>query len=177
MTEEKKVISINNRSVKCPACLKTFKRVEYEDGTTNFWYDEKGKRHYHAECKKEVSESKIQRDKLFDMLIEKWGKGNVNFQHISKQIKNFTEENGYTLSGIVGTVDYLLNHQKKIDMTNSKYGIAIVPYKYNEARDYFQKKAEIANFEYKEAEEKEIVIERPKSKRNEGLIDIGEMFD
>lgn len=163
---------INKRKVKCPGCGKEFIRKEDNEGNKNFVI--LSKRHYHIECAQEREKDILSRQGIFDLLEEKWGKENVNYGLVSKQIKNFEEQNGFTISGILGTVVYLFNHQRKIKMNVPKYGIAMVAYKYQEASDYFKRKKEIDAYEEKEIKEIKIEISPQKSKRLERVFDIDE---
>lgn len=166
---------INQRKVKCPYCEKNFLRKADEEGNQNFVVI--SKRYYHLECAQERDKGVLTRQRIYDLLEDKWGKENVNYKLVARQIKDFEDQNNFTLSGILGTLDYLFNFQRKIKMDVPKYGIAMVGYKYQEASEYFKKKQEISQYEAKEINEIEITIEPPKSKRLERVLDIdGELF-
>ena len=57
---------------------------------------------------------------------------------ILTQIKQFTQENGYTHKGIQRTLQYFYEVQNNT-IQKSNGGIGIVPYMYNEAQAYYQR--------------------------------------
>ena len=73
--------------------------------------------------------------KLKDYINQKYGKA-ANWQLIMRQIKTFTEEKGYSLSGILKSLVYFFDiKHNSVDQTNG--GIGIVPYTYQAAFDYY----------------------------------------
>lgn len=153
-----------SRPVKCPACGQSFDRDVMESVAY-------GGRFYHKQCYKMAVEDK---DKLYAYLRELFGQ-NLNMALVNKQIKGFIEDQGYTYSGIMGTLVYAFD-VKGLDKGKSR-GVGIVPYLYNEARDYYMKiavaKQQNENVEIKKITETvEIVSPQCKPTRNYRPIDI-----
>lgn len=90
------------------------------------------------EKKKEVS---IRRQ-ITDYVQSKLGKSaDINWVIISQQINNFIEKDNFTETGILKTLKYFCeNKGGKLD---TKSGIAIVKYHYQEAYDYYKQLHEL----------------------------------
>lgn len=76
---------------------------------------------------------------MFNTIIQYCGEifgKEANFPRIGKQIKEYAIS-GMTYNGIYLTLKYWYE-VKKNDISKSKGGIGIVPYIYNEARDYWR---------------------------------------
>lgn len=121
--------------VKCFYCQQMFNTVEVPYVKVN------ERRYAHKDCAERGASilSKVEHSynnlikyiqKLFDM------KG-LN-PRITKQIKDFREQYGYTYDGILGTLTYWYEvRNAPIDKANE--GIGIVPYIYSQAREYYEK--------------------------------------
>ena len=73
--------------------------------------------------------------KLKDYINEKYGKA-ANWALINKQIKTYTTENNYSLSGILKSLVYFYDI-KHNSVEQSNGGIGIVPFCYQAAYDYY----------------------------------------
>ena len=86
-----------------------------------------------------------------------------------RQINKYVREYGYTYQGIMYSLIWYYEIEKNsISMAN--HGIGIVPYVYNDAKDYYERvykankiNSDIDNYNCFYGEE-EVVISRPKSK-------------
>ena len=125
------------------------------------------RRYAHKECAERNKIQKTQNEQDYDALInyieKTLGDHAINAK-IAKQIKDFREEHGYTYSGILGTLIYWFEVQGgSAELSNG--GIGIVPYKYDEAKKYYQTidNANILNKDIKNYKTKyiEITIEAP----------------
>lgn len=116
-------------------------------------YIKEGRRYIHTSCydKKEVvtsqppppKEKKVSvRRQITDYVQSKLGKSaDINWVIISQQINNFIEKDNFTETGILKTLKYYCeNKGGKLD---TKSGIAIVKYQYQEAYDYYKQLHEL----------------------------------
>lgn len=126
-----------SRQVKCPQCEKYFSR-EKED------YVVHKKRHYHKACYDLIEQEDKDKENLNKYIMNMFGLDYVS-PKISKQIKEYVTTYKYTYSGIHGSLVYFFEI-KKGDLRKTNGGIGIVPYIYNDAKEYFQ---ELRNIEEK----------------------------
>lgn len=116
--------------VKCPLCGEYFYR---EDEPYKIYKN----RFYHIKCYNELDKEELDKEKLEEYIKELYNIETIT-PLIKTQIKRYvSNEYNYTYSGIMGSLDYFYNI-KKGDIHKTK-GIGIVPYVYEEARDYFAK--------------------------------------
>lgn len=119
--------------VKCKFC------GEYFDRDKVPFYRVSNRRYAHAECQKEHEENKSQEEKDFDLLmkyIKFLFKDEYNPARVAKQLKEFQTQYGYTYSGIFKSLKwwYEIKHNS-VEKANG--GIGIVPYIYNDAKQYY----------------------------------------
>lgn len=140
------------------------------------------RRYAHKECFDarlvETSKTESDYDKLVNYIEKLFGVGYVSAR-IAKQIKDFREQYGYTYSGILGTLIYWFDVRKAtLDQANG--GIGIVPYVYDQARDYYAKIDAAnninANVEYK-PRTIEITITSPRPVEQKPKLFIFDDFD
>lgn len=98
-------------------------------------------RYAHKECAEknqiQKSQQEIDYDNLVNYIEKLFGIGYVSAK-VAKQIKDYRELYGYTYSGILGTLVYWYEvKQAAIDKANG--GIGIVPYIYEQAKEYYAK--------------------------------------
>lgn len=110
------------------------------------------RRYAHAECdpenkdfvpldetkKKKKEEKSLEEEdltKLKSYINKKMGKM-ANWVLITRQIKQYKKDYNYTYSGILKSLIYFID-VKKNGLEKSNGGIGIVPFTYNEARDYY----------------------------------------
>jgi hypothetical protein len=126
------------------------------------------RRYAHKECADKFQSQKTQDEKDYDALadyIEKlFGVGYISAK-IAKQIKDMRTTYGYTYSGMLGTLMYWYEVRGGM-LEKANGGVGIVPYKYDEAKEYYLKiqqanqiNANIKGFKTKVTE---ITIEPPK---------------
>ena len=126
------------------------------------------RRYAHKACAEKNQIQKSQADKDYEELtnyIEKlFGIGYVSAK-VAKQIKDFRETYAYTYSGMLGTLVYWYEI-KKAQIDKAQGGIGIIPYIYEQAKEYYGKikqanelNADIKNYKI---QFKEITIEAPK---------------
>lgn len=126
------------------------------------------RRYAHKECADKFQSQKSQDEKDYDALadyIEKlFGVGYISAK-IAKQIKDMRTTYGYTYSGMLGTLMYWYEVRGGV-LEKANGGVGIVPYKYDEAKEYYLKiqqanqiNANIKGFKTKITE---ITIEPPK---------------
>ena len=120
--------------VKCPICEKTF-------DANSEPFVMKGRRYVHKSCMEKQEETKTQEQKdieaLEDYIKKLFNESYVNAR-IKKQIKQYKEEFGYTYSGILRSLVFFYDIQGHTT-ENSNGGIGIVPYIYNQAKEYYYK--------------------------------------
>lgn len=162
----------NYRKVKCPECETDLFR-DVEPFITH------SKRHYHEECFNKLQIRKQHRAELLDYICELYKIPIVNGLML-KQIKEFEDEYKYTLKGIQMSLHYFhVIDGNPVDIENSKYktakGIGIVPYIYEEARNYYVKMQSIAVSARSTAiqtEAETIIVRRTKKKKPKNYIEI-----
>lgn len=120
---------------KCVYCQMEFDRDKLPYVQVN------ARRYAHKECAEKFQVNKTQNELDYDALadyIEKlFGVGYVSAR-VAKQIKDCREIYGYTYSGMLGTLIYWYEIRKApIDKANG--GIGIVPYIYDQAKEYYSK--------------------------------------
>jgi len=116
------------RLVKCVICENNINRQTEAFVQIN-------KRYAHEYCATQEQVDKEVRKQLNSFIMELWD-GPPNFGMIGRQINQFQTEYKYTLSGILGTLNYCYNIKKM--RSEKAQGIGIVPYYYKEARDYYK---------------------------------------
>lgn len=119
----------DNRMMVCPMCPEKVRKgeaVQYK------------KRYHHEACYKQRKLNEGDEDKrvdLIDYIMKLYGlKAPTGV--MLKQIKEFKENNNYTYAGMRLTLWYF--HEIKGNPVKA-LGVGIIPYVYNEARDYFIK--------------------------------------
>lgn len=119
--------------------------------------------------------------KLKDYINEKYGKA-ANWQLIMHQIKVFTTENGYSLSGILKSLVYFYDI-KHNSVEQSNGGIGIVPFCYQTAYDYYyslfiaQNQNEGKDIKEVTSRVREITIPLPKIEKKKRLFKFLEETD
>lgn len=119
--------------VTCKYCGQKFdiNEVDYIKPTSN--------RYAHTTCHslflQNQSKEEKEKEELFAYIKELFN-GDYNYILVDKTIKKLVEENKYTYSGIMGTLHYFYVVKKNpIDKANKNIGI--VPYVYEEAKNYY----------------------------------------
>lgn len=121
----------------CPKCNQKFDRDKIQAVKVS------ARRYGHATCypdnndyiplpKKEINEDY---QKLMDYIQKKYG-DKANYALINKQIKTYTTENNYSLSGILKSLVYFYDI-KHNSVEQSNGGIGIVPFCYQTAYEYY----------------------------------------
>lgn len=151
--------------VKCPICDLSFDRNAEE-------YVQVGRRYAHKAChenaqKKISAEQKALAD-LENYIMAMFKETYVN-PRIRQQLKRMVEKYGYSYTGILKTLIYFFEIKgNSIEKANG--GIGIVPYVYNDAREYYfrlheaQKKNEDKEVKNYVKQGKEVVIKPPQRK-------------
>lgn len=123
--------------VKCSICGLQFDRDKIQAVRTS------ARRYAHATCDPnnkdlvplEQKEEDPDLTKLKDYINQKFGKS-ANWAQINRQIKIYTTENGYSLSGILKSLVYFYDVKaNSIDKSNGALGI--VPFVYKDAYNYY----------------------------------------
>ena len=185
--------------VKCPFCEQDLDRNTEE-------FTKKATRYYHKEClekmeleKKEKSAIKskrtIDRDKLSpderdrrDLLdyalriLNKNPERKDDIILITTQIKRIKEEHGYSYRGMLSTLQYF--YEIRSESPYNSVGIGIVPFVYEEAKEWYTKRSEATKEFIKLKENKielvtdrvlEIEINESRNKKKP-IVDIGDIF-
>ena len=113
----------------CPHCNKKFYREEEE-------YVKYKNRFYHKECYDIVAKEDNDKQALEDFIKKIFSLENLS-PLIRRQIKNFHEQENYTYSGMLKTLNYFFIIKR--NSTEKCHGIGIIPYVYEEAKDYYLK--------------------------------------
>lgn len=147
-------------------CKCVYCKIEF-DRDKEPWEQIANLRYAHKKCaeKNQIIKSKNELDyeALVDYIEKLFGIGYVSAK-VAKQIKDFREQYGYTYSGILGTLIYWYEVKgATLEMANG--GIGIVPYVYDQAKEYYAKideinsiNADVIGYRF---QVKEVVIESP----------------
>ena len=120
--------------VKCIYCKMTLDKKDAVQPNPNVY------RYAHKACFDKYQASLSQAEKDYNELenyIKKLFDINVLNATITKQIKTFRENFELTYTGILKTLQWW-TEVKKEKFEDKNYGIAIVPYIYDEAKEYYQ---------------------------------------
>jgi len=118
--------------VKCAVCGKSFDRDKIPN-------HQMGRRYAHIECWARYEASRTQDDKdkeALEQYVMELFKLNVISPKIKRQIESFHDEYHYTYTGIKKALVYHFE-VKKGDIKQANGGIGIVPYVYDQARNYY----------------------------------------
>ena len=167
--------------VRCSTCGATFDRGSVQAVMTG------ARRYAHLTCDPdnpklvplEVKEQNPDLIKLKEYISKTYG-DKANWALINRQIKTFTAEKGYSLSGILKSLMYFYEI-KGNNISGSNGGIGIIEYCYQDAYNYFYSLfiAQQANKDkVLQTEVKEISIKPPKPKgTKKKFFDLGDGFD
>lgn len=152
--------------VKCPECNKNVDR-NIEPFVTH------SKRHYHETCYQQFQLRGQHRSDLINYICELYRIQTPN-GFMLKQIKEFQDDYGYTLKGMELALRYF--HDIEGNSVDAK-GIGIVPYIYEDARNYYIRmnnvKKHSQNVVELQNKEVEVVKFSNTNKRKPKIIDIG----
>lgn len=163
----------SDRPVKCPYCNQYFRRSAEK-------YEFYKQRYWHVDCyNAQVGEKQritTERQELISY-IEKLFNKKVDAR-ILRQIKTFIDDYGYKYKGIQLTLEYFFE-LKGNSLVKSQGGIGIVPYVYEEAKQYYMMKQQVAEnlrtLEDVPVTEKKVTIKDPTKQakyRTKKTIDI-----
>ena len=123
--------------VKCAICGQSFDRDKIQAVKHG------ARRYAHYDCYPEgekvplvVKVEDPDLTKLKEYIVKLYG-DKANWALINKQIKKFTTENGYSLSGILKSLVYFYEVKKNPIDDKTNYGIGIVPFTYQAAYNYY----------------------------------------
>lgn len=120
----------------------------------------------HADCVEVENNRELTDSEKLDRYIENLFKTDYVSARIRKQINSFIEDYGFSYSGILKSLIYFYE-VKGNSIEKSKNGIGIVPYIYQDAKNYYysiwlaKQKNEAKRIEEYVPEEKEIHIKSP----------------
>ena len=119
-------------NVICQYCKEKFDRDKEP------FVEVKNRRYAHKDCydKYQANLSKEEKDLLALEDYIKKTFPNIVTPKVKAQISKFNKEYGYTYSGMMKTLIYFYEI-KKNDITKANGGIGIIPYIYNEAKEYY----------------------------------------
>ena len=138
-------------------------------------------RYAHKHCAEQHQVQKSQMDRDYEELVNYienlFGVGYVSAK-VAKQIRDFREMYNYTFSGMLGTLVYWYEI-KGAPLDKANGGIGIVPYIYDQAKEYYTKinqanslNAGVSNFKFK-IREIEITAPQPET-RPPKLFNLGD---
>jgi hypothetical protein len=160
------------RLPKCPMCEIEVEKVEGE-------FVKHSSKTYHIKCFEQFEIRKQHRYELLEYICELYKVPMAN-GFVTKQIKEYETQYGYTLKGMQMSLYYFHEIQGNPviqDEDNNKYksrGIGIVPHIYDEAKRYFIKMQQIQNSAQNITINTvaEVVYIQPTKKRQKNFIDI-----
>lgn len=119
--------------VKCVYCQQRFDRDKEECVSVG------GRRYGHVECHNkdmaQKTQDEIDQYNLEDYIRKLFKTNTINVK-IKRQIEDFREKYNYSFSGILKTLIYWYDI-KKNSLEKANGGIGIVPYVYDQAREYY----------------------------------------
>lgn len=159
---KEEAVLASERLVICQKCREKFSRSKHE-------YEKTSKGFFHKKCYLDQEKEKETRQSIVEYL-EKLFPDKVNYPLVYKQIKEFTEKYPYTESGLLGTLHFVVEI-KRIGLTPNG-GIGLLPYYYNDAKEYYLKLSKMKNIDKVENKEKLVLVRPKKSRKLNSLIDI-----
>lgn len=162
--------------VKCPWCEEWFKTNEVE-----YNYDTKLKRYFHSHCYKKYERELEHKEELKEYILNMFDYKGLG-PKINSQIKKYRTEMNFTYEGILKSLKYFYD-VKGNSTEKANGGIGIVPYVYQEANNYYDKKElrnksienRINQFKITEENKKKIVVKKSNlinNKKEKKTIDI-----
>jgi hypothetical protein len=149
------------RQVKCPYCEQKFDKEEA--------YEYK-KKYYHPKCFEQWEQEKTHRQELIKYICELF-RIDAPTGIILKQIKDFQEDYKYKLKGMELALRYF--HETLGNRPQEGSGIGIVPFVYEDAKNYYIKQMKISeSIENHKDEEITVYIDPNRNKRKSKKIDI-----
>lgn len=119
-------------------------------------------------------QERVDRQDLLKFITDSIGE-EVNLAFVQRQLRTYTEQYGYTVSGIKGTIYYFT--QIRGIRAKPQFGIAFVPYNYNKAREYFEKMDAMREIEtFDDLEVRQVVISEPQRVKARDTIDLESLF-
>lgn len=120
-------------NVKCYYCGKTFDRDKEP-----FIQIPNTRRYAHKACKDGQNTSPERKDQIqLEEYIKKLFKMDYVHPNVQKQINEYVEQKGFTYSGIYKTLFYWFDICRNVNKYLSNPTIAIVPYVYPQAKEYY----------------------------------------
>ena len=169
--------------VMCRFCKERFDREkEIED---IYWVRPSPRMYYHKSCYDNWRSKSIDLNTQLDE--QKWEsyiyeflardlKVKYNYMKCRKQMENFVKKYKYTYKGMLFALKYFYEI-KKGDWEKSENGVGILPFIYDEARSYWEKKFEENNTIIEGIEKQiqerysrpKVLVYRPKEERKNGI--------
>lgn len=151
--------------VKCPLCNEQFDR----NNPAIEWVKYNNTRYAHKKCMKERDLAQIQEEKdkneLYKYLSQLFG-GKYDYGRTKKLVEKYKREFNYTYSGMIKSLRWFYE-LKGNNIERANGSIAILPYIYNEAQEYYynvykaQQRANMVREQY-EVPVQEVTIKSPK---------------
>lgn len=117
--------------VKCKICGEQF------DRNSEPYVEVEERRYAHLKCFENYVPTQEELDlKELHSFLQNLFKDNYNYRNLSQQIESYVNTKGYTYSGILKTLKYWYEVQGH-SIEKSNYRIGIVPYVYEDAKDYY----------------------------------------
>lgn len=153
----------SNALVKCPYCGQKFNRNEVE-------FVQEGRRYAHKACAEAHQQAMTQEEKDIDDLYQYckkiFGKS-LDYMACKRMADKWHKDENMTYSGMRKTLQYCYEI-KKMSMDKANGRIGIIPFMYNEAKEYWRKvdQAQKANADkvLAQVETVEVTIPRPQKK-------------
>lgn len=165
---------------KCPICEKPVdKQLPHQKHGSRYYHEENCFTIFQARKLQKANEAKSDRTVLFEYLCELYETKSLNFPGIAKQIAQYKEEYNFTEKGIEMALRYFYEIQENPVVEQHK-GISIVPYIYEDARNYYASLTAITNKALEVGElnnEVEVIYftdKKPRRKRKK-YVDIEEL--
>lgn len=116
-------------------------------------------KYYHATCLENKELHEKERQILFDYICKLY-EVDVPNGYVMKQMKDYHTKYNYRYAGMKMALEYF--YDIKLNPLPDFQTIGILPYIYDEAKDYYTEQRRIQNMEYKEVEKKVTNIRPPK---------------
>ena len=125
--------------VKCPYCKKTFDAQP--DGENKIWIKVGARRYAHLQCVKEHDKNLTQEERDYEDFFKyckELFKEDYNYILTKKLAERYAKENGYTYSGMKKALQWFYEIEGN-SIENANGSIGILPYCFNDAKDYYYK--------------------------------------
>ena len=152
---------------KCSKCKKEFEEDQLE---------KVGKKHFCFDCYEEYYVPMVlDWNDLYDYIRDYWCVEQLSIGAITL-LKKYQSEKQMSYYGMLNTYDYMVMSDVDLSQTET-YGIGLIPYYYDEARNFFGKVRNNIDKETRETKTLKITTKRYEEPKNNKMIDMRKIWE